>query len=120
MSLAVPDANETFYADADGDGFGDINSPEISCHGAPEGFVADQTDCDDADGTIYPGAEETCNYLDDNCDAEVDEDVLILFFADADYDGYGDPDINNAILECENPGDYADNGDDCDDNDGTN
>ena len=45
----------TWYADADGDGYGDANAPEYSCdQGATT--VADATDCDDADATIYPGA----------------------------------------------------------------
>jgi len=30
-------------------------------------------DCDDADPAIYPGAEETCNNKDDNCDGQIDE-----------------------------------------------
>ena len=36
----------TFYADTDGDSFGDAETTEIACT-APLGFVADDTDCDD-------------------------------------------------------------------------
>ncbi len=44
------------YADADGDGY----------------ELADG-DCDDADPSINPGADEPCDGPDNNCDAWVDE-----------------------------------------------
>ncbi|MEZ5013426.1 MAG: LamG-like jellyroll fold domain-containing protein [Chitinophagales bacterium] len=80
----------TFYADADNDGFGDAFSFTESCF-APEGFVDNDTDCDDTNEDIHPGVEEICNELDDNCDGFVDEGIVTnLYFADADNDGYGD------------------------------
>ena len=33
-------------------------------------------DCNDGNAKIYPGAIETCNYLDDNCDGTVDESFV--------------------------------------------
>ncbi len=47
----------TFYADADGDGFGDAATAAESCE-APAGFVADGSDCDDADAAVNPDADE--------------------------------------------------------------
>ena len=83
----------TWYADADGDGFGDPSSPASQCE-APDGFVSDASDCDDADGAIHPGVAEVCNASDDDCNEIVD---------DVDGDGDGD-----APLECAGGGDCDD------------
>ena len=58
----------TFYRDADGDGFGDPERESESC--APtDGTVEDDTDCDDDDATVYPGAEEVLgDGIDNDCD----------------------------------------------------
>jgi hypothetical protein len=63
-----PTDGEVFYADADADGFGNAEAPVISCQ--PEaGSVADDTDCDDGDNTIFPGAWELCDDgIDHDCD----------------------------------------------------
>ncbi|MFO0000950.1 MAG: MopE-related protein, partial [bacterium] len=56
-----------YYEDADADGFGDASAPLLACD-APAGFVADDTDCDDATATRFPGAPEVCNSgIDDDC-----------------------------------------------------
>ncbi len=52
----------TFYADLDGDGFGDPDGETTaSCTDPGAGWVELATDCDDEDGTVYPGAPLTCN-----------------------------------------------------------
>jgi hypothetical protein len=56
-------------------------------------------DCDDNDGAIFPGNEELCDGLDNDCDGDVDEGW------DGDGDGHFPP-------EC-------DGGDDCDDANGS-
>ncbi len=64
----------TFYADTDGDGFGDATTTKDACS-APAGYVADNTDCDDTAGAVNPGATEDCgNGIDDDCDGKVDGD----------------------------------------------
>jgi hypothetical protein len=50
---------QTYYADTDGDTYGDAFNLTVSCTGAPAGYVSDDTDCDDTNDTIYPGAP--CN-----------------------------------------------------------
>jgi hypothetical protein len=63
---------DTWYRDMDGDGFGDPNNTTVSCV-QPGGYVADDTDCNDNNSSIYPGAPEVCDGLDNNCNGQVDE-----------------------------------------------
>lgn len=94
----VGSAPDTYYADADADGFGD---PSVSVSvptgsPAPTGHVADASDCDDADAAKYPGATELFNGFDDNCDGNVDEGILVATYVDGDGDGFGsnsDPEL---------------------------
>lgn len=46
---------DVFYADADGDGFGNFYAPIRAC-AAPPGYVEDATDCNDHSDLAYPGA----------------------------------------------------------------
>ena len=64
-------------ADADHDGYGAYDATVVfaedgSCDMA-QGESSNFSDCDDADANVYPGASESCNGLDDNCDGNVDE-----------------------------------------------
>ena len=106
-------AGDLWYADADGDGFGDPATETQSCDAA-EGTVADNTDCDDTSVDINPGADELCDDLDNNCDGDIDVDAVdaTFWYDDADGDGFGDP--ATEILACDGP---VDIGDDCDDAD---
>ena len=85
----------TWYADADGDGFGNPNVTMSDCD-IPSGYVAVSGDCNDASNAVYPGATESCNNIDDDCDTTVDEGF------DLDNDGFttceGDCDDNNGIV----------------------
>ncbi|NMH26684.1 beta strand repeat-containing protein, partial [Flavobacterium silvaticum] len=46
-------ANVTYYADADGDTYGNTAVSQSSCTGSPAGYVTDNTDCNDADNTKH-------------------------------------------------------------------
>ena len=60
----------TSYLDTDGDGFGNENGLLESCE-TPTGYVPNGSDCDDTDEKVYPGATESCDGLDNNCNNEI-------------------------------------------------
>ena len=62
-----------YYRDADGDGFGDQDVTIEDYCDPPPGYTFDNTDCDDTDNTRYPGAEEACDGVDNDCDDTIDE-----------------------------------------------
>jgi len=55
----------------------DTAEPVAPPHGLDFDYDAwyDDVDCGPLDPDRYPGAEEVCNYVDDDCDGEIDEDV---------------------------------------------
>ncbi len=106
------DLNEIWYADVDADGFGNPDNSIESCDPG-EGWVIDATDCDDSDSTVFPGAEEECNDLDDDCDGDVDEELESTWYADADGDGFGDPAVET--FDCDPGEGWVADSADCDD-----
>ena len=113
--LGAIDGN-TWYADGDGDGYGDPVSPVVSCS-PPEGAVDDATDCDDTEPAVHPEADEECNLRDDDCDTLIDEDPVgaPLWYRDLDGDGYGD--VSFSVSACSAPEGYVASSEDCDDTD---
>ncbi len=65
--LTDPMAFAPWFADTDGDGFGDNASSVLAC-AQPPGFVADNHDCNDADPMVYPG--NGCSVLCGQADAD--------------------------------------------------
>jgi hypothetical protein len=107
----------TWYADADGDGFGSEADLLEACD-LPDGYVTVGGDCDDTAGTVHPMAAEVCDGIDNNCSGEVDDLEGAEFsdwYRDADADGHGVAD--DVVNHCEQPLGYTALDDDCDDTD---
>ncbi|MEC8425048.1 MAG: MopE-related protein, partial [Myxococcota bacterium] len=117
------DTGTTWYADDDGDSYGDATDATRACV-QPSATVGDATDCDDDDAGVHPGAVEVCNGgVDDDCngdaddaDAGVDLGTGTLWYIDDDDDGYGD--AADGTPACAQPTGRVADGTDCDDTDG--
>jgi hypothetical protein len=80
---------DTLYADADGDGYGNSENDTLYCPSLA-GYVANHDDCNDSDASIHPLAVEVCNGIDDDCNGLIDDGLqLFTYYQDADGDGYG-------------------------------
>lgn len=88
-----------------------------------DGDGADSTvDCDDSNAEIRPGALEVCNRIDDDCNGLADDDDAglllssgLIFYTDADGDGWGSPTTPERACAMQ-PGQVS-NSSDCDDAD---
>ncbi len=84
------------FEDADRDGWGNGSVPR-PCFGAA---VLTAGDCDDTDADVAPGAIETCDGRDTDCDSLIDEVGEVVdglpFFTDADGDGFGTSELIHA------------------------
>ena len=104
--------DETYYLDADGDGYSVEDETIGGCDVAPSGYSAESGDCDDDDATIHPGAVDECgdeaDDIDQDCNGVADNvDFVNTWYGDADGDGYGDEDVE--LLSCQTtpPSGYA-------------
>ena len=84
--------NTIWYADADGDTYGNLNATFTGCV-PPIGFVLNSTDCDDSNPSV---------------------NSLATFYQDIDGDGFGNPAIS--VSNCGQPVGYVSNNTDCNDN----
>ncbi len=126
----------TWFLDSDGDSFGDATLDSLACF-QPIGYVADSTDCDDADpgisgaSTWYLDGDgdgfgnaamdslscmQPMGYVADNtdCDDSMPGTGLTTWYVDGDGDGFGDPFGPDTLLCGFIPG-YSPTNDDCDD-----
>lgn len=97
----------------EGPGGGEVGGSGGAGGGAPDldgdGYTAD-VDCDDDKAWVNPGAQESCDNVDGNCDGIVDTDLMKTVYVDQDKDGFG----TTPVQGCEVIG-YADRDGDCDD-----
>ena len=138
-------ANATYYADADNDGYGNASATTVSCNGAPSGYVSNNTDCDDANNAKHAsfpfyvdndadgfgtGSTVTLCAVDANTapagysvndtdcnDADNSAHAMYPFYVDADGDGYGTGNLVNVCAADANtpPANYSSNNTDCND-----
>ena len=129
-------APQTYYADVDLDGFGDLANDTLVCT-MPAGFVTNSQDCNDADAAINPN---TVWYMD--MDGDLQGDLMApftgctpptgyvlnsgdcddtnptvtaptMYYVDADNDGFGDD--ATGTLACTQPANTVTIGGDCND-----
>lgn len=100
----------TFGAkDVDGDGY----TSSACCNVDLAGARHCGTDCDDSNASVHPGASEVCNGVDDNCNHQIDEGLLVSLHHDGDGDGAGA--AGCVRLVCPGAQGFVSNADDCDD-----
>ncbi len=115
---------ETWYIDADQDGYGDAEDAGTYTCDPPTDGVVTNDDCDDADAAIHPAAAEVCDFIDNDCDLLIDDDDpsldpagLLDWYYDLDNDGFGD--VVVAAQACSQPFGLVGDNSDCDDDDPT-
>jgi hypothetical protein len=100
--LIGPSAEEFWYDGIDQTCDGNDEDPD------GDGFLPPSQggdDCDDFDATVYLGADEVCDNVDNDCDtlADDDDDDVVAapsWFEDSDLDGFG---AGSAIVQCGGP-----------------
>lgn len=89
----------TYYLDFDNDGYGSVldTSGNLYCSNPGEGYSLTNDDCNDNDANVNPTQSG------------------LIYYIDADGDGYGDVNDLNGFTFCVNPGGYSLTNNDCDD-----
>ncbi|WP_168210662.1 putative metal-binding motif-containing protein [Persicimonas caeni] len=104
----------TYYRDMDSDDYGVTGDTVESCSPSRDYSALQGGDCNDRNEDINPGAIETCDGRDNNCDGQIDEGVLTTYYLDTDDDGYGV--TGDSQESCSPSGDYTATQDgDCED-----
>ena len=106
------------YVDADNDGYGSPVIAATSSCGSGSGFTTTPGDCDDGVDTVYPGAPEVCDGLDNDCDGDIDDDDddtvdPPAWYHDGDDDGFGD--AASSVVACDPPDGHVADSTDCND-----
>ncbi len=117
-------AQDTGESDTDADTDTDTDTDtdadtDIPVDADSDGYTSD-VDCDDGDPAVNPGAAETCNGIDDDCDGLIDDDDdgvtgTSAWYQDADSDAYGDAGVS--VQACAASSGWVADATDCDDGD---
>ncbi|MEO8900770.1 MAG: putative metal-binding motif-containing protein [Polyangiaceae bacterium] len=117
LQLLVGCTGSTYYIDQDRDGYGSTDPAYASRKDCspPAGYAALTGDCDDFHAQVHPGAIELCDQKDNNCDGNIDEQVVDQpFCEDKDGDGHGV--VGGAVkMDCKPSAGFGDCLGDCDD-----
>jgi hypothetical protein len=109
------------YYDGDQDDFGVTWDKACVCEAKGKYSASQAGDCNDNDPDVYPGADEYCNNVDDNCDFNVDEEGTLgcnIYYLDGDNDGWGVEGFTKClcapkgVFKTESKGDCDDSNDD--------
>ena len=65
----------SWYADLDGDGFGDPATQSIE---QISGYIQNAEDCDDSNAAVNPDADEVVDGIDNDCDGIVDQKIAFV------------------------------------------
>jgi Putative metal-binding motif len=119
LELTVGCEGNAYYIDQDGDGFGSddpVFRQRRECS-QPLGYAPRAGDCDDFRATVFPGAPELCDMVDNDCDKEVDDAVVSQpYCEDRDGDGHG-VESGTTKMDCKPTAGFGVCDDDCDDRD---
>ncbi|MCB9766080.1 MAG: hypothetical protein H6739_40265 [Alphaproteobacteria bacterium] len=107
-AMACKDSTST-----DDTGPADDTGPSGEVDADGDGVTA-ADDCNDGDATIFPGADEVCDSVDQDCDDVIDEGASVTAWADGDGDGFG---AGDGELACTLGTGQVGQGGDCDDGD---
>lgn len=105
----------TWYVDGDSDNYGDENDGGTALCEQPSGYVSDNSDCNDANGSVSPG--ETSDAVGDEVDQDCDGTELC--YLDSDEDGFGSTSTVASTADelCETADGESTVSTDCDDGD---
>ncbi|RLQ22642.1 hypothetical protein DWB85_06575 [Seongchinamella sediminis] len=104
----------SWFEDADGDHYGN-RATAVTASSQPDGYVINDSDCDDSNAEVHPYTRELEDGVDNNCNGRVDEGFVDeTYYRDRDGDGFGDPEVS--WIARRKPAGFVRNDLDCNDN----